>query len=181
MIAVNVSAFQLRRPEFIDEVAGVLEETGIEPGSLILELTESMMIEDMELSVRRMSALRALGVRLAIDDFGTGYSSLTYLRRLPVDILKIDRSFLADSSQEATLLTAAIVQLARIFRLEVVVEGIENTSHLERVVEMHCDFGQGFHFAKPLSGADMTALAERQSKARVPPAATELLEASISR
>ncbi len=180
MIAVNVSAFQLRRPEFVDEVASVLEETGIEPGSLILELTESMMIEDMDLSVRRMSALRALGVRLAIDDFGTGYSSLTYLRRLPVDILKIDRSFLADPSQEATLLTAAIVQLARIFRLEVVVEGIENTSHLERVAEMHCDFGQGFHFAKPLSGADMTALAERQSKAR-PPATAELLEASISR
>jgi diguanylate cyclase (GGDEF)-like protein len=164
MIAVNVSAFQLRRPEFIDEVRSVLAQTGIEPSSLVLELTESMMIQDMDLSIRRMSALRSLGVRLAIDDFGTGYSSLTYLRRLPVDILKIDRSFVADPSQEATLLTAAIIQLARIFKLQVVLEGIEKASHLERVRDMHCDFGQGFHFAKPLSGADMMALAARQSR-----------------
>jgi len=141
----------------------------------------------MDLSIRRMSALRSLGVRLAIDDFGTGYSSLTYLRRLPVDILKIDRSFVADPSQEATLLIAAIVQLARIFKLQVVLEGIENASHLERVEDMRCDFGQGFHFAKPLAAADMMAVAARQSQAGTPagalaPAAiAELPEASIPR
>jgi len=180
MIAVNVSAFQLRRPEFIDEVRGVIDETQIEPSSLVLELTESMMIKDMDLSIRRMSALRSLGVRLAIDDFGTGYSSLTYLRRLPVDILKIDRSFVADSSQEATLLTAAIVELARIFKLRVVLEGIENASQLARVEAMRCDFGQGFHFARPLSAADMTAIAARQSQARGHAGATRLPEGSIS-
>ncbi len=180
MIAVNISAFQLRRAEFIDEVRAVLEETHIDPNSLVLELTESMMIEDMDLSIRRMSALRSLGVRLAIDDFGTGYSSLTYLRRLPVDILKIDRSFVADASQEATLLTAAIVELARIFKLQVILEGIEDGSHLERVVDMHCNFGQGFHFSRPLSAADMMAIAARQSHAHGPPGASQLAGASLS-
>src|SRR6202040_166604 len=123
LISVNVSAFQLQRPEFIDEVRAVLEETEIVPSSLILELTESVMMQDTDLSILRMNALRALGVRLAIDAFGTGYSSLMYLRMLPVDILKIDRSFLADPSPEATLLIAAVVQLARIFNLQTVVEG----------------------------------------------------------
>jgi diguanylate cyclase (GGDEF)-like protein len=117
-ISVNVSAVQLQRPEFIDEVRGVLEETEILPSSLILELTESVMLRDMDLSILRMNALRSLGVRLAIDDFGTGYSSLMYLCRLPADVLKIDRTFLADSSAEATLLIAAVVQLARIFELD---------------------------------------------------------------
>jgi diguanylate cyclase (GGDEF)-like protein/PAS domain S-box-containing protein len=181
MIAVNVSAFQLRRPEFVDEVRAVLEATEIEPSSLILELTESMMIEDMDLSIRRMNALRSLGVKLAIDDFGTGYSSLTYLRRLPVDILKIDRSFLADPSQEATLLTAAIVQLAGIFKLQVVLEGIEDASHLERLADMQADFGQGFHFAKPLPATEIMAMAERRSQMPIPAGEQELLESSTSR
>jgi diguanylate cyclase (GGDEF)-like protein/PAS domain S-box-containing protein len=164
LISVNVSAFQLQRPEFIDEVRAVLHETEIVPSSLILELTESVMMQDMDLSILRMNALRALGVRLAIDDFGTGYSSLMYLRRLPVDILKIDRSFLADPSAEATLLIAAVVQLARIFDLQSVVEGIEDEAYLERLKDTRCDFGQGFYFAKPLSGEDVMALAVQQSQ-----------------
>jgi EAL domain-containing protein (putative c-di-GMP-specific phosphodiesterase class I) len=163
-ISVNVSAFQLQRSEFIDEVRRVLQETEIAPSSLILELTESVMMQDMDLSVLRMSALRSLGVRLAIDDFGTGYSSLMYLRRLPVDILKIDRSFLADPTQEATRLIATVVQLARIFNLQAVVEGIEDETYLERLEETRCDFGQGFYFAKPLSGEEVTAIAVQQSQ-----------------
>jgi EAL domain-containing protein (putative c-di-GMP-specific phosphodiesterase class I) len=162
-ISVNVSAFQLQRPEFIDEVRGVLGETEIAPSSLILELTESVMMRDMDVSILRMNALRSLGVRLAIDDFGTGYSSLMYLRRLPVDVLKIDRSFLADQSPEATLLIAAVVQLARIFKLQAVVEGIEDATYLERLKGASCDFGQGFYFAKPLSGDEVMAIAAQQS------------------
>jgi diguanylate cyclase (GGDEF)-like protein/PAS domain S-box-containing protein len=167
-ISVNVSAFQLKRPEFVDEVRGVLKETGIEPSSLILEVTESAMMQDMDLSISRMDALRSVGVRLAIDDFGTGYSSLMYLRRLPVDILKIDRSFLADPSKKVTLLTATVVQLARIFELQAVVEGIETEAQLERVQDMRADFAQGFYFAKPLAGADVMAIAEQQSNVRHP-------------
>jgi EAL domain-containing protein (putative c-di-GMP-specific phosphodiesterase class I) len=163
-ISVNVSAFQLQRPEFIDEVRGVLAETGILPSSLILELTESVMMEDMDLSILRMNALRSLGVRLAIDDFGTGYSSLMYLRRLPVDILKIDRSFLTDPSAEATLLIAAVVELARIFKLQAVVEGIEDETYLERLKDIRCEFGQGFYFAKALSGEEVMRIAVQQSR-----------------
>ncbi len=158
-VSVNVSAFQLQRPEFIDEVRDVLEEARIEPSSLILELTESVLMRNMDLSISRMSVLRSLGVRLAIDDFGTGYSSLVYLRMLPVDILKLDRSFLADQSDQATKMIAAVVELARIFNLQSVVEGIENEASLARLRDAHCDFGQGFYFAKPLSGEDLITFA----------------------
>jgi EAL domain-containing protein (putative c-di-GMP-specific phosphodiesterase class I) len=132
-----------------------------------LELTESVMLRDIELSVARMNALRSLGVRLAIDDFGTGYSSLMYLFRLPVDILKIDKSFLANPSPEATLLIAALVQLARIFKLDTIVEGIEDEASLERLKDTGCDFCQGFYFAKPLSAEASIALASEQSQLKV--------------
>jgi len=158
-MAVNVSAFQLQRPEFIGEVRGALAESEIPPSSLTLELTESVMMQDMELSLMRLKALRSLGVRLAIDDFGTGYSSLTYVRRFPVDILKIDRSFLADPNPEVAELTAAIAQLARIFKLQAVAEGIEDARQLQRVQAMRCDYGQGFYFAKPLRAEEMLAMA----------------------
>ncbi len=161
-MAVNVSAHQLQRPEFIEEVRSALQETGIVPSSLTLELTESVMMQDMELSLMRLNGLRELGVKLAIDDFGTGYSSLNYIRQFPVDILKIDRSFLSDPNPETAELTAAIVALARIFKLKAVAEGIENPSQLELLRDMNCDFGQGFHFAKPLHGEEILAMASAQ-------------------
>ncbi len=163
-MAVNVSAFQLQRPEFIDDVRTVLEETGIGPANLVLELTESVMMRDMDLSILRLKALRALGVKLAIDDFGTGYSSLNYVRQFPVDILKIDRSFLADQSPQVTELTAAIVQLAQIFKLQAVAEGIENEGQLKRLQSLECAFGQGFHFAKPLLGEELLAMVFEQRR-----------------
>jgi diguanylate cyclase (GGDEF)-like protein len=165
-MAVNVSAWQLQRPELIDEVRTALADSAIVPGSLTLELTESVMMQDMELSLLRLKALRALGVKLAIDDFGTGYSSLNYMRQLPVDILKIDRSFLADPTPQVAELTAAIVQLARIFRLQVVAEGIEDQDQLERLRTINCDFGQGYHFAKPLTGEEILAMASSQPSMR---------------
>jgi diguanylate cyclase (GGDEF)-like protein len=165
-MAVNVSACQLQRPEFIEEVRVALEETGIVPASLTLELTESVMMQDMELSLLRLKALRAMGVKLAIDDFGTGYSSLNYIRQLPVDVLKIDRSFLADPNPEVAELTEAIVGLARIFKLKVVAEGVEHPGHLERLRTSLCDFGQGFHFAQPLHGQEILAMAQAQPSMR---------------
>ena len=158
-MAVNVSAKQLQRAEFIDEVAEALSETEIVPSSLTLELTESVMMQDMEVSLLRLEALRGLGVKLAIDDFGTGYSSLNYVRELPVDILKIDRSFLADTNPQVEQMTATIVELARIFNLRAVAEGVENPEQLARLKGMHCDFGQGFHFAQPLAAEEILALA----------------------
>jgi EAL domain-containing protein (putative c-di-GMP-specific phosphodiesterase class I) len=164
-MAVNVSARQLQRPEFITEVAQVLEETEIVPSSLTLELTESVMMQDMEVSLLRLEALRRLGVKLAIDDFGTGYSSLNYVRELPVDILKIDRSFLADTNPQVAEMTASIVELARIFNLKAVAEGVENVDQLERLQGMHCDFGQGFHFARPLPPEEILELVNAQRAA----------------
>jgi diguanylate cyclase (GGDEF)-like protein/PAS domain S-box-containing protein len=163
-MAVNVSVSQLQRPEFIDEVRDALAESAIGPSSLTLELTESVMMQDMELSLLRLNALRELGVKLAIDDFGTGYSSLNYVRQFPVDILKIDRSFLADRNPEVTELTAAIVQVARIFNLKAVAEGIETSGQLEQLEGISCDFGQGFHFAEPLSSEEILALAASQPR-----------------
>jgi EAL domain-containing protein (putative c-di-GMP-specific phosphodiesterase class I) len=116
----------------------------------------------MELSLLRLKALRALGVKLAIDDFGTGYSSLNYIRQLPVDILKIDRSFLADRKPEVAELTEAIVQLARIFKLKTVAEGVESPHQVKRLRGILCDFGQGFHFAEPLRGEEILAMAAAQ-------------------
>jgi len=159
-MAVNVSACQLQRPEFIEEVRAAVQSTGIVPSSLTLELTESVMMQDMEVSLMRLNALRDLGVKLAIDDFGTGYSSLNYIRTLPVDILKIDRSFLADPNPEVEELTGAIIQLARIFNLKAVAEGVESSGQVSRLQDIACEFGQGFHFAKPLYGAEIMAMAE---------------------
>ncbi len=164
-IAVNVSGFQLQRPEFIDEVREVLRETAINPSSLILELTESVMMQDMDRSIAQMNELRSLGVRLAIDDFGTGYSSLMYLRRLPVDILKMDRAFIADTSPTATLLMVSVVQLARIFGLRTVVEGVEDGTYLKRLKETQCDFAQGYYFAEPLLDTEVMAFAAKDSHA----------------
>jgi diguanylate cyclase (GGDEF)-like protein/PAS domain S-box-containing protein len=168
VISVNISGVQLQRAEFIDEVRSVLEETEIQPSSLALELTESVMMKDMDLSISRMKALRSLGVKLAIDDFGSGYSSLMYLRRLPVDILKVDRSFLADTSLEGTHLLIAVVELARIFKLHTVVEGVEDETYLTRLKDTHCAYGQGYYFAKPLPGDEIMAFAAHHSRAAEP-------------
>ena len=170
-MAVNLSARQLQRPEIVDDVAVTLMETGLEPGSLILEITESVMMQDMELSIQRLAELKQLGVKLAVDDFGTGYSSLNYIRRFPVDILKVDKSFVdgVNEGGEESALTAAIIELAGILKLRPVAEGIERADQLEKLLDLKCDLGQGYYFAKPLppDGVDellaaRAALAERE-------------------
>jgi EAL domain-containing protein (putative c-di-GMP-specific phosphodiesterase class I) len=164
-MAVNISARQLQRTEIVEEVAEVLRDTGMDPHSLILEITETVMMQDMELSIERLTALKELGVQLAIDDFGTGYSSLNYVRRFPVDILKVDKSFIdgvADGG-ESSALTAAVIELAGILNLKPVAEGIERPDQLERLMELNCDLGQGYLFAKPLPSEELAKLlAERR-------------------
>ena len=159
-MAVNISARQIARPEIVEEVRGILVETGLDPSSLTLEITESAMMQDMELSIERLTTLKSLGVQLAIDDFGTGYSSLNYVRRFPVDILKVDKSFIDGVGEggESSALTAAVIELAGILNLKPVAEGIERTDQLERLLELKCDFGQGYLFAKPLPSDALDAL-----------------------
>ncbi|TMK19061.1 MAG: EAL domain-containing protein [Actinobacteria bacterium] len=151
-MAVNLSARQIARPEIVDEVREALTASGLDPGKLVLEITESVMIHDMDLAIGRLKELKTLGVQLAIDDFGTGYSSLNYVRRFPVDILKVDKSFIDGVTEggESSALTAAVIELASILNLKPVAEGIERADQLEQLIAMKCDLGQGFLFAKPL-------------------------------
>jgi diguanylate cyclase (GGDEF)-like protein/PAS domain S-box-containing protein len=167
-MAVNLSARQISRPELVDEVREILLETGLDPGSLILEITESVMMQDMELSIERLGALKELGVQLAVDDFGTGYSSLNYIRRFPVDILKVDKSFVdgVNDDGEASALTAAVIELASILNLKPVAEGIERADQLQRLLELRCDLGQGFFFAKPLPSDELTTLLDERAAMR---------------
>ncbi|MFU2486393.1 EAL domain-containing protein [Thauera sp. WH-1] len=149
---VNISARQFRDEGFVAMVGSVLADTGMPPESLTLELTESMLMEGTDRAIARLEQLRALGVGLAIDDFGTGYSSLAYLKRFPIDELKIDRLFVRgiDRNPRDAALVAAIVSLGHSLGLRVVAEGVETRAHLEVLRGQGCDLAQGFHFSRPL-------------------------------
>jgi len=151
-ISVNVSGRQLQHPALIDDVRHALASSGLDPRALVLELTESVVLNDANKAIERLHALRALGVRVAIDDFGTGYSSLSYLQVLPVDILKLDKSFvdrMTKSSRDAAFVRV-IVGLAESLSLRCVAEGIEQPEQQRLLAEMGCGFGQGYLFARPL-------------------------------
>ncbi|SCX58165.1 diguanylate cyclase (GGDEF) domain-containing protein [Klenkia marina] len=150
-VAVNVSAVQLADPEFVQTVRDALADSGLPAQRLVLEVTESLLADDLDTVSGRLQELRDLGVRIAIDDFGTGYSSLSYLRRLPADIVKIDRSFVADLYRggAATTLVASIVELSRSLSLDVVAEGVETQAQQATLVELGCTFAQGYLFGRP--------------------------------
>jgi EAL domain-containing protein (putative c-di-GMP-specific phosphodiesterase class I) len=149
-ISVNLSVKQLQSETIIDDVVDALEASVIPPAALVLEITESVMMADTDLAVQRLNELKALGVKLAMDDFGTGYSSLSYLSRFPVDILKMDRSFLSPEHEESGLI-AAIIALGTSLSLDVVAEGIELPEQIASLRDLGCDLGQGFFFAKPMN------------------------------
>jgi EAL domain-containing protein (putative c-di-GMP-specific phosphodiesterase class I) len=159
-IAINASSLQFARPDFVDTVAGALRESSAPPNCLELELTESIIMRDVDASARTMAALRKLGVSIAIDDFGTGYSSLSYLRRLPVDTLKIDQSFVAEltSSETSLPLIHTVVVLAHNMGLRVVAEGVETREQLELLRAAGCDCLQGHLFGEPLDVDRVEAL-----------------------
>ena len=157
---VNLSARQFREPGLVEEIYGILQATGVEPGGLALEITESVVMNDAAAAVMALSGLKALGVELAIDDFGTGYSSMSYLKRFPVDYLKIDRSFVAGlgaGTGDDEVIAAGMVSLAHALGLRVVAEGVETEGQLARLREMGCDVAQGFYFSKPLDGDALAA------------------------
>ena len=155
-VSVNVSPLQLRRPDFAGEVAGVLAATGLDGTRLCLELTESVVLRDPQAAVRTFTALRALGVRIALDDFGTGYSSLALLRDLPVDLLKIDRSFVSGGSGPAAdALLASVVQLADSLGLVAVAEGVETGQQLALLRDLGCPLAQGYLMSRPVGPAQL--------------------------
>jgi diguanylate cyclase (GGDEF)-like protein/PAS domain S-box-containing protein len=150
-MSVNLSVKQLQHSDIVGDVREALSDSGLAPETLTLEITETVMMTDTDLAVQRLEELRALGVRLAMDDFGTGYSSLSYLSRFPVDILKMDRSFLAaGASPEASGLATAVVALGQTLNLEVVAEGIEFPEQWTTLRDLGCGYGQGFYFARPM-------------------------------
>jgi diguanylate cyclase (GGDEF)-like protein/PAS domain S-box-containing protein len=150
-MSINLSVKQLQHSDIVADVRDALEESGLAPEFLTLEITETVMMADADLAVARLTELKALGVRLAMDDFGTGYSSLSYLSMFPVDILKMDRSFLREgATPEQSGLASAVVALGRTLALEVVAEGIEAHDQWTSLRELGCDHGQGFYFAKPM-------------------------------
>jgi EAL domain-containing protein (putative c-di-GMP-specific phosphodiesterase class I) len=158
-IHVNVSARQLQDPGFVDTVRAALADAGLPAMVLVLELTESLLLNHDHQVSGAIAELKALGVRLAIDDFGTGYSSLGYLRSFPVDILKIDKSFvwaLGQPGQEA--LIDAIVRIATTLKLELVAEGVETTEHRDALRRLCCGHAQGYLFSRPVGGDDVPAL-----------------------
>jgi diguanylate cyclase (GGDEF)-like protein len=165
VVTVNVSPRQLTDPEFTAKVRRALADSGLPAGALTLEITEGVLVRSgthAEQALEHLSALRADGVKVAVDDFGTGYSSLAYLRDLPIDILKIDRSFMpADSSDcRQAALVRAVVDLARGLQLTTVAEGVETTEHADLLRSLGCDRGQGYLFARPAPAADVSARLE---------------------
>lgn len=156
---VNVSAHQLRDPGFPEDVRRALEEAGLPGSALILEITESALLEDDEQTLEGLRALKELGVAVALDDFGTGYSALGYLRRFPVDILKIDKSFVSGegTEEDGDQLVRTIIELGRAYRLEVVAEGIEDEEQRRRLMALGCRVGQGFHFGRPTDDSGIEA------------------------
>jgi len=156
-MAVNISAHQFRQPEFARSVRAILAETGVDPERLELEITESTVMHGVDDAIRTLAELKGMGIKLAIDDFGTGYSSLAYLRRFPLDRLKIDRSFLADvdSDPDAASLVTSIVLLGRSLGLQLVAEGVENFAQAEFLRTLECERVQGFHFYQPASAEEV--------------------------
>jgi EAL domain-containing protein (putative c-di-GMP-specific phosphodiesterase class I) len=154
-VAVNVSVFQLRSDDFADSVRSALETNGLDPSCLVLEITESILINDAETSLKRLRALTEIGVRLAIDDFGSGYSSLSYLEHFPFDILKIDQSFVDAiiDSPKAVEMVRTIIQLGRRLKLDVIAEGVETEQQLEILQRLHCPEAQGYLFSQPIEVA----------------------------
>ena len=164
VMSVNISARQLASPHLLDDVAAILDETGLPQGALVLEITETDLM-DVEVSGLALGKMQDLGVHVAVDDFGTGWSSLRYLRQFPVDVLKIDRSFVAglgrDTEDEA--IVAAVIDLAHALGLSAVAEGVEEEIQLDRLQALGCDSAQGWLLGMPMAEADLLEVLERQS------------------
>ncbi|HVW32364.1 MAG TPA: EAL domain-containing protein, partial [Acidimicrobiia bacterium] len=166
-VSVNLSARQLMQPDLTRRVEAVLTRTGLDPADLCLEITEGTLLVDMTAAVRHLTALRGLGVRVSIDDFGTGYSSLAYLRTLPLDELKIDRSFVTSVADDpaAAAIVASVVSLGHALGLVVVAEGAETAEQLAALRELGCDLAQGYHLGRPAPAGQLTPLLRRSTAA----------------
>lgn len=161
-IAVNLSARQAREPGLIDDIREILSETALPPFLLELEITEGIMMENVHANIQLLHDLQKAGVSLAIDDFGTGYSSMAYLKRFPIDQLKIDRSFVHDIHSGGEAIIDAILAMAHSLGMSVVAEGVETETQLAYLEKMNCDIAQGFYFARPMPAVELNVLLDKQ-------------------
>ena len=159
-MAVNVSAMELRDDEFLAGLFAILEETHLDPASLELELTESILMKHAESAASILQAARERGVQVAVDDFGTGYSSLSYLRKFPIDALKIDQSFVSQitAAGDDTSIVTAVISMARSLGLRVFAEGVETPEQLAFLRTRHCDEAQGYYFSRPVPAPQFAEL-----------------------
>jgi EAL domain-containing protein (putative c-di-GMP-specific phosphodiesterase class I) len=173
-ISVNLSCKQFMQVDLAERVAAILRETGLEGRLLRLEITESHVMENSHSAITIMNRLRELGVRLSIDDFGTGYSSLSHLQRLPIDYLKIDRSFinLMNSKHENGEIVRAIVMLAKNLNMQVIAEGVETEEQANHLIDLNCTFGQGFLYSKPTDAIQAEAILQNNPPIGVAPDVT---------
>ena len=163
-VSVNVSGRQLQQAAFLDDVSAALQETGLPPRDLLLEITESVIVRDTSVTLQRLNVLKALGVRLAIDDFGTGYSSLSFLQQFPLDVLKIDKSFVDETTNTGSgpALARTIVSLSKMLSLQTVAEGVEHQRQADALNAMGCGIAQGFHFSRPVGSDVIDALVQHR-------------------
>jgi EAL domain-containing protein (putative c-di-GMP-specific phosphodiesterase class I) len=151
-MSVNISAMEFRNKSFLEGVFATLKDTGLDPGSLELDLTESVLMKDAKSTTSILQTLRDKGVQVAVDDFGTGYSSLDNLRKFPIDALKIDKSFVREitAAPDETSIVIAVISMGRNLGLRVVAEGVENQVELAFLQSLNCDEAQGFYFSRPV-------------------------------
>jgi len=161
-MSINVSVGQLTSDRIIDVLRDAIETANIAPGRVTIEITESMVVTENQEVVELLRRISDLGVRLAIDDFGTGYASIANLRRLPIDVLKVDRQFVSEASTSREDLLAPILQIGEAFGLTTVAEGIETSGQIQRLRELGCQLGQGFLFSPPVPAATASELLVRQ-------------------
>jgi len=164
-IAVNISAIEFRSPGFLDGVRRILDETGLDPRFLELELTESVLMESVGATAAVLEELKSMGLRLTVDDFGTGYSSLSYLTQFPIDALKVDQSFVREigTQGDGAPIITAVISMGKSLHHRVIAEGVETPEQLAFLQEQHCQEGQGFHFSRPLAADRFAALLARRS------------------
>ena len=158
-VSVNLSGKQFSQPDLVEQIACVLQKTGLKAQSLKLELTESIVMEDVESAITMLAQMKALNVQLSIDDFGTGYSSLSYLYRFPTDTLKIDRSFVSriEDNGENAAIVRTIVTLAHNLGMDVIAEGVETMEQFLQLQALGCEYGQGYYFSHPLDSEAASA------------------------
>jgi len=180
-IAVNVSAVQLHSPGLADDVTDALQASGLAPHRLLLELTESTMIDDYEQAADRLANIRTMGVRIALDDFGAGYTSLRQLQSFPVDVVKLDQSFIKNTMEHDSGVLDGLISMANSLGLETVGEGIEESAQLDRLREAHCHYAQGYLFSRPVPVTQLEAAIETaQAAAAVEAVSPADLQSTLS-